>query len=142
MELIVFHAPSIYYTAALALRNEVLRKPLGLEFTPAELEKDLHDTHLAYFDGDNVLCCLTLTDSGSSVLKMRQVAVQSAHQRKGLGRQLCIAAESWARESGYKKIFCHARDTAVPFYQHMGYQIEGGGFTEVGIPHYSMQKAL
>jgi predicted GNAT family N-acyltransferase len=36
----------------------------------------------------------------------------------------------------------HARKTAVPFYERIGYQVAGEEFLEVGIPHYEMRKLL
>jgi predicted GNAT family N-acyltransferase len=36
----------------------------------------------------------------------------------------------------------HARQSAVGFYQKLGYQIRGEEFEEVTIPHYEMQKQL
>jgi predicted GNAT family N-acyltransferase len=36
----------------------------------------------------------------------------------------------------------HARETAVPFYLKLGYEVVGGQFEEVGIPHFKMEKKL
>jgi predicted GNAT family N-acyltransferase len=36
----------------------------------------------------------------------------------------------------------NARDTAIPFYLHLGYELVGEPFVEVGIPHRKMRKAL
>ena len=36
----------------------------------------------------------------------------------------------------------HARDTAVPFYEKLGYLCCGEPFEEVGIAHIKMQKQL
>ncbi|MBP6731553.1 MAG: GNAT family N-acetyltransferase [Chitinophagales bacterium] len=130
------------YHQALQLRTEVLRKPLGLEFTAAELEKDDADTHFGLFENDKILACLTLTETPAARMKMRQVAVESASQGRGLGRQLSAAAEEYAHKKGFKVMFCHARKVAAPFYLSMGYQIVGAEFSEIGIPHYLMEKKL
>jgi len=53
-----------------------------------------------------------------------------------------IFAEKWAKENGYTRIFCHAREVAVPFYKKSGYTIFGEKFEEVGIPHYKMEKMI
>lgn len=73
---------------------------------------------------------------------MKQVAVEPSWQQKGIGKMLVEAAEDYARESGYDIIFCHARETAVPFYLKRGYEISGAPFTEVTIPHVYMEKRL
>ena len=36
----------------------------------------------------------------------------------------------------------HARETAVGFYEKLGYKVVGDKFTEVTIPHYVMEKKL
>lgn len=130
------------YKKALALRYAELRKPLGMQFTEAELKKDVQDVHMGLFDNDNILACLTLTDTGNGTLKVRQVATDGAQQGKGLGRQLAEAAEQYALEKGYTLLHCNARKTAAPFYQKLGFKIVSDEFTEVGIPHYVMEKNI
>lgn len=130
------------YNKALALRDKELRKPLGMQFTEAELKKDEQDVHMGLFKDEHVQACLTLTDTGEGKLKVRQVATDSAQQGKGLGRQLAEAAEQYAREKGYTLLYCNARKTAAPFYEKLGFKIVSDEFTEVGIPHYVMEKAL
>lgn len=137
-----FKKPSPEYLQALALRTEVLRKPLGLEFTPAELKKDETDTHFGLFAADKIIACLTLTVADKQRVKMRQVAVDNSVQGKGYGKMLSAAAEEFALNNGFEFMFCHARKTAVGFYESMGYKITGDEFTEVNIPHFTMQKQL
>jgi predicted GNAT family N-acyltransferase len=36
----------------------------------------------------------------------------------------------------------HARESAVGFYEKLGYQINSDVFNEVNIPHYVMEKRL
>lgn len=137
-----FKKSSPEYALALALRTEVLRKPLGLEFTCEELKKDETDTHFGLFEADTIIACLTLTVADTKRMKMRQVAVNNSFQGKGYGKLLSSAAEKFALEQGFEIMFCHARKSAVGFYQNMGYKILGEEFTEVNIPHFTMQKQL
>jgi N-acetylglutamate synthase-like GNAT family acetyltransferase len=130
------------YRQALALRTDVLRTPLGLKFTPEELEKDKHDVHLGLFLDNKILACLTLSITPDNKLKMRQVAVNDHWQHKGVGTLLSASAEDYARENGVQVIYCHARKTAAPFYEKLGYKIVSDEFTEVNIPHYVMEKLL
>jgi len=130
------------YHKALNLRNRVLRKPLGLTFTPEELKKDEEDIHFGLFDDETIVACLILTRTENRRMKMRQVAVDDNQQGKGLGKTLSLAAEKYARQLGFGVMFCNARKTAVPFYQALGYHTVGDEFTEVNIPHYMMEKAL
>lgn len=124
------------------LRNEILRKPLGLSFTNEELEKEKDDILMGAFEDDKLLGCCLLTRMDSKTVRLRQMAVPNSMQGKGVGRALMIFAENIARDLGYKKLCMHARKTAVGFYQKLGYGISGDEFFEVTIPHYVMEKSL
>lgn len=141
-ELKIFAAGSREYEKALILRFNELRKPLGLRFTEAEMQQDKNDTHLGLFSGDKILACLTLTAYPNGRMKMRQVAVDNSLQRQGYGKILSAEAEKYAAENGYGIMFCNAREVAAPFYEKLGYKIVSDLFTEVGIPHYTMEKEL
>jgi predicted GNAT family N-acyltransferase len=141
----IAHASPEYF-AALDLRRKVLRWPLGLEYSKQDIADEANDLHLVGFedaepDQSEAIACLLLRPHGES-LKMRQVAVAESHQNRGLGRLLVAASETWAKELGVAEIELHARETAVPFYERLGYQAEGETFTEVGIPHRFMRKNL
>ncbi len=141
-EIKVFSFNSAEYRQSLELRYRILRKPLNLQFTEAELKKDETDTHIGLFSGDTIIACLILSKHKDEKMKMRQVAVDKIHQGKGLGKKLSLAAEEYAKEIGFKIMFCHAREVAVPFYQKLGYRVVGERFTEVNIPHFAMEKQL
>jgi predicted GNAT family N-acyltransferase len=53
-----------------------------------------------------------------------------------------LFAKKLALDKGYTKIMMHARDSALGFYEKMGYKIVGNMFNEVGLPHYFMEKEL
>ena len=131
------------YDEMVRLRYDVLRAPLGLSFTPEQLEKEYSDTLIGAYDNRNVLSgCLILTHLNEVILKMRQVAVAFDKQGQGVGKELVIASENYARAKNFKKMELNARDTAVPFYLKLGYEIIGDEFEEVGIKHRKMIKNL
>ena len=130
------------YQQMVNLRNEILRKPLGLLFSEEELEKEKEDILMGAFEDDRLLGCCLLTRMDDGTVRLRQMAVPNSMQGKGVGRALMIFAENIARDLGYKKLCMHARKTAVGFYQKLGYGIAGDEFVEVTIPHYIMEKAL
>lgn len=131
------------YDEAVRLRYEVLRRPLGLEFTPEQLAAEYSDIHLAAYDTSGQLIgYLCLTPLDESNVKMRQVAVHPDWQGKGVGRKLVEASETLARHSGFKTMLLHARDVAVPFYLRLDYHTVGEQFEEVTIPHFKMEKKL
>lgn len=131
------------YQQVYDLREEVLRKPIGLSLKNEDLSGDALDTITVALENEKVIGCVMLHSHESpEIIKLRQMAVAYTHQGKGIGRMLVLAAEAHARESGIKKIVLHARITAEPFYKKLGYLTTSGEFTEVDIPHVVMEKAL
>lgn len=130
------------YALCVALRRDVLRKPLGLEFTEAQLAEEAGSFHLAALDGERLVGTLLLTPREGGVVQMRQVAVDDRLQRGGLGTVMVAESEAEARRHGFTRMVLHARDSAVPFYARLGYAAVGEPFAEVGIPHQEMDKAL
>lgn len=138
---VVFMSPE--YDECIKLRNEILRIPLNLEFDTDQLEKEYNHYHFGLYDSElNLLGCLVFEKKSEEVLKMRQVAICTPFQNKGLGKILVKRSEQWALERNFKLIELHARDLAVPFYNSLGYQCEGEPFVEVSIKHYQMHKKL
>jgi len=130
------------YMEMVHLRNEILRKPLGLKFSPDELENERDNLLMAAYEDDQMLGCCMLVEEGPKTVRLRQMAVMNDLQGKGIGRALMQFAENLARDRGYKKITMHARKNAVGFYEKMGYRRVGNEFEEITIPHYVMEKDL
>jgi predicted GNAT family N-acyltransferase len=130
------------YQKMVKLRDEILRKPLGLQFTEAEIEKEKTNLHIAAYEDDQMLGCCMLVEEEPGVVRLRQMAVVNDVQGKGIGRALMQFAENLARDRGYKKITMHARNNAVGFYEKMGYRKIGEPFEEITISHYVMEKEL
>lgn len=132
---------SVKYIQSLALRHEVLRKPLGMIFDPAIFPEEKGDIHLVANHGDWLVGCMILAEAGND-LKMRQVAVANKYRRIKVGARMVALAEAKAIEMGKQKMVLHARDSALDFYLSLGYYIVGDQFEEVGIPHHRMEKAF
>ena len=124
------------------LRNEILRKPLGLNFDKKELERETEDILIAAFEEDKILGCCLLTRVDNQCIRLRQMAVQNNLQGKGIGAAMMNFAEHVAKDAGYKKLIMHARKSAIGFYEKFGYKVSGDEFTELSIPHYIMEKKL
>jgi N-acetylglutamate synthase-like GNAT family acetyltransferase len=130
------------YEMMLKLRNDLLRKPLGLSFDPKELEKEKDDVLIGAFEDDRMLGCCLLTKIDDKTLRLRQMAVSNNLQGKGIGRALMIFAENIARDMGYTTLMMHARVTATGFYEKLGFVKKDGQFIEITIPHVIMEKKL
>jgi GNAT superfamily N-acetyltransferase len=138
---ILYHGSKEYHQMV-DLRNNILRKPLGLSFAPEELEREKEDILIGCFEEDKIEGCCLLTKEGNKEVRLRQMAVSPVLQGKGIGRVLMNFAENIARDRGYRKISMHARKNAVGFYEKLGYKTVGDEFFEVTIPHYIMEKSL
>ena len=130
------------YQQMVQLRNEILRKPLGLEFTPEELEKEKDEILIGAFEEEKMLGCCMLIKVDKNTVRLRQMAVLNNLQGKGIGRALMQFAENIARDRGFRNIIMHARASAIGFYEKLGYQVSGNEFEEVTLPHYTMEKRL
>jgi predicted GNAT family N-acyltransferase len=130
------------YKKIVQLREEVLRKPLGLSFSENELSAEQSHIHIACLEDDIMWGCCMLVPTDNSVLRLRQMAVAPNLHGKGIGASIMHFAENLARDKGYRKIVMHARDTAIGFYQRLGYSIKGDQFLEVSIPHHVMEKVI
>lgn len=124
------------------LRHEVLRKPLKLQFSPMELAKEKHDILIGAFEEKELVGCCILSKQEEGLVKLRQMAVDNKKQKSGIGTALLEFSENFTRENGYQVLYMHARETAVSFYEKVGYKICSDCFKEVGIKHYKMEKAL
>ena len=130
------------YRQMVNLRNDILRKPLGLSLKKEELEKEVDDILIGAFEEDKMLGCCLLTKVDNENIRLRQMAVQNNLQGKGIGATMLNYAENVARDAGYKNMVMHARKTAIHFYEKLGYKITGDEFIEITIPHFIMEKRL
>jgi len=130
------------YSQMVQLRDEILRKPLGLSFNAHELENEVRDILIGAFDDGRIIGCCVLTEESKDRVRLRQMAVKNNLQGKGVGQQIMRFAEILARDKGYRWLSMHARDSAIGFYEKQGYKVVGEGFWEVTIPHHNMEKLL
>jgi len=130
------------YQQMVKLRYEIMRKPLGLNFSPEELDKEKDDILIGAFDEDEMLGCCILTNMNEGCVRVRQMAVQKNMQGKGIGESIITFAENIAYDKGFKALTMHARDTAIGFYEKYDYKVKGEQFMEINIPHHIMEKKL
>lgn len=128
-----------------SLRDAILRKPLGLSFSPEYLAREKEDILIGGFtttQPEHMVGCCILSKVDDHTVQLRQMAVASAYQQQGVGSDIVDFAEAEAVKAGYNTLMMHARTVACGFYTKLGYQTVGEEFEEVGIPHYEMRKNL
>jgi len=142
MHIIEIDRGSAAYEQAKQLRDDVLRKPLGMRLSPKDIEGEESQWHMVAMADGAVEATLSLKPLPHAIMKFRQLVVDTNIQGSGLGRMMMEAGEALAKERGCTHAELHARVYAQPFYEKLGYLPTGEVFLEVGIPHIKMTKAI
>jgi len=132
------------YEEAVHLRDLMLRQPLGIKFNKEELLREKTDIHIACFQGSKIIGTVILTPKSNGVARIRQVAVETSHQGKGIGRKLIAFAEKMAKERKFSEIILSARTNVLGFYKKMGYETRGNEYISqnTNVPHFRMVKNI
>ncbi len=142
MEFIEIEWDSDRYQEEIDLRYRLLREPLGLTFTPEQLQVESEELHFGMLDAGALIACAVVVPLSTRESKLRQMAVDSEFQKRGVGSKLIQGIERELRSRGFVEVELNAREAAVPFYQRLGYEIEGDSFIEVSIPHFKMKRGI
>lgn len=140
LKIIDFGTPE--YQQMIKMREEILRKPLGLTFSKEEIDKEKDNLLIGAFEDEQMLGCCMIVEMDARKARLRQMAVLNNLQGKGIGRALIQFAENLARDHGYRIMSMHARKPTIPFFEKMGYKITSAEFVEITIPHFEMEKEL
>jgi predicted GNAT family N-acyltransferase len=129
------------YWKIVQIREIVLRIPLGLRFSLPEIQNESEELILGIQIKNQWIgsCQYQILNNEA---KMRQVAILDTYKRNGYGKELVIQSMEILKQKGIQKIYCHARTSAVPFYENLGFQTISEQFLEVNIPHFKMQKFM
>ena len=129
----------------LALRYEILRKPLGRPRGSEVFEAEADCYHLVAVDPaapDTVVGCVVFHPAAATRGRLLQMAVADSLQGQGVGRALVRGLEARLVADGFQEIILHARDHAIGFYEKLGYAVCSEGYEEVGIPHHDMSRVI
>ena len=103
------------------LRWRILRAPCAIRSDRDETDDSSTHRMVCQPDG-KVLAVGRLHQVDEDTAQIRYMAVESGYERRGYGTLVLTALEQAATEIGIEKIILHARERAVPFYQHHGYR--------------------
>jgi predicted GNAT family N-acyltransferase len=124
--------------AALEVRRRVFIEQQGVD---AALERDRHDdacAHLVALIAGRVVGAARYRQTERGV-KLERVAVLAELRGRGVGSALVRHAIG-SLPAG-SDIYIHAQQSALGFWQRMGFVAEGVPFHEAGIPHRFMRRA-
>jgi GNAT superfamily N-acetyltransferase len=129
------------YEEEMELRYRVLREPLGHPRAAVAFPFEAESLHLVALGASGLVGCVLFHPESPETGRLLQMAVRPSLQGRGIGRELVARLEQEVRSRGFREVTLHARQTAVPFYEKLGYCCFDAPFVEVGIPHRHMRKA-
>ena len=74
--------------------------------------------------------------------RIGRMAVLKAWRGAGVGSAMLEVLCAEAKRLGFREVHLHAQSHATAFYYHHGFLSHGPEFTEAGIPHQEMHRAL
>ena len=106
---------------------------------PLDVEFDEHDTpdtkYIVAVDNYLPIATCRLYAIDDAKVMLGRIVVLPEYRHQGIGTQVVIEAETWAKELGFTTAIVESRDNKIPFYESMGYvadmerKIEGETFT-------------
>lgn len=133
---------SSVYQDALALRKEVF---IQEQQVPTAVEIDAHEAdciHFVLYQEQAAVATCRLLPLSAEQIKLQRMAVRKAERRHKLGAKLLGHCLQFASDQHYQHMLLGAQNTAIPFYQNLGFVIAGPEFYEAGIAHHLMSKQL
>jgi ribosomal protein S18 acetylase RimI-like enzyme len=132
------------YQHELELRFRVLREPLGMTRNDVQFPFERECLHVVAVEaqGHTVLGCVMFHAESASSGRLLQMAVDPLGQGRGLGRTLVVTLEHELVRRGVREVHLHARESALPFYERLGYAAYGEPYLEVGLAHRMARKTL
>ncbi|MBO0448844.1 GNAT family N-acetyltransferase [Enterococcus sp. MJM12] len=113
--------------------------PLAEEFdnldTPERVYAVVYDENLPVATGRIVI-------EDEKTIRPTRIATLKAYRKQNLGAKIMKAIEAYGVKNGYIHSLVHAEQTAVGFYQKLGYKICSDIYYEDGVPCQSLEKAL
>ncbi|WP_461239860.1 GNAT family N-acetyltransferase [Paucilactobacillus sp. N302-9] len=130
------------YHDAFQIREAVFIKE---QHVPAELEQDAFEaktTHFVGYDSHVPVTTLRILKQADS-WKIQRVATQKQARGHGYAKQLLEHIIALAKQDKLaKKLILDGQLTAIPFYEKLGFKIQGETFEEAGILHKHMSLNL
>lgn len=134
---------SAIYKEALSIRKTVFVEEQMVDESLEIDELEDKTLHLVGYLDDTPCCTARLLKKEDSSIKVQRVAVLKEFRQKGIGHELMSEIEQIAQNVlGGTRLILDSQDHAIPFYTKSGFEVQGGGFLDAGIPHHFMQKEL
>ncbi len=126
-----------------SLRYRILRQPWNQPRGSERNEGDEIGLHFALYENEILKAIARLDINDEKSAQVRFMAVETEIQRKGYGKQVMLAVESYCKSISISEIILHAREVAIPFYESLDYQlVEKSHLLFNEIQHHLMSKKV
>ncbi len=109
---------------------------------PVELEIEHNEDEAVYFIGEidkKPVATARYRVIDGSIAKIERVGVLGDFRGKGYGKLITQYAIDDAKQAHNLEIIkLSSQDSAIPFYERLGFTVDGDGFMEAGISHHIM----
>jgi len=144
-KVMLFDCRPISTEDCIPLRSEVLRPHHPVE--DCRFPLDGESRHFGAFQGGELVSVVSAHPEAafgaSGAWRLRGMATSPLRQGSGAGSALLEAFLTWARSERIPLLWCNAREQAIPFYERMGFTVEGELFDIAGVgPHKVMKLRL
>lgn len=85
------------------------------------LEDDDQGLHFGVFVHERLVSVGSLFPQGDSI-RLRKLATIEDYQKLGLGSRLIEYLIDYARQQGYKTLWCSVHESSLPYYQNFGFE--------------------
>ena len=123
------------------IRIDVFIKEQGFEDEFDEID-DIAKFVLLSIDGKAAGTCRYFPSADEGDAQIGRMAVRKLYRGQHLGTKIMMAAENGIRRDGFKTCSLSAQVQAKPFYESLGYKVEGEEYLDEGCPHILMRKVL
>lgn len=130
---------TISASETLALRQSVLWPQKSTK--DMILPKDKAAFHFGAFDADVLIGVASFFPDDTKV-RLRKMAITPAYQRHGIGKRLVLNSARHLRNLGLKTLWCDARQTAIGFYERLGFVIDPVVFDKSVLPYHRAELDL
>lgn len=123
-----------------AVRQAVFQVEQGVD---ASLDFDGQDAaaqHIVAYVEQQPVGTVRIRYLSDQLAKIERVAVLAAYRGQGIGKRLMEATVSLLDQQNVPESKVHAQSYVAPFYQKLGFQLQGEEFLEAEILHVEMRR--
>lgn len=129
----------ISWALALPVRHKVLWPMEALSYSM--VEGDEHGQHYGAYIDEQLVCVASIYTERNSA-RLRKFATLEKYQGQGIGTKILKHIFEELENKHITYFWFDARETAIGFYEHLGFSIEGDRFFKNKVPYVKMSMRL